>query len=284
MNAKHSIYLFLALIATALAACSSVVDDDRYIFVASIDSLLPGGDSLTVVKHVLIEDFTGQRCVNCPEASALIHTMQETYGEENLIAVGIYSGPFGQTNSGRLDELTTETGNYYFDQLGVSSQPVARINRHGANLATATWSSAVLEYIQEEATLALDISSEYAAATREVSITVAGSAIAAVSGRLQVWLMENGIIDFQYLLDDVIEDEYEHNHVFRATVNDRDGDAYTLAAGASATSTFAYTLDDVWQAENMTVVAFVYTDGDVLQVTAAPVISTAQTEEEETND
>ncbi len=256
---------------TTMFSCSDIDEGDRYIYVASIDSLLTQ-DTTQVIKHVLIEDFTGQRCVNCPDATSLIHTMQEAYGEENLIAVGIYSGPFGQTTSGRLYDLTTETGNYYFDQLGVSSQPVARINRHFANTVTSTWPNEVLEYIQQEAPMDLTLTNTYDESSRRVDISVEGLGLSYVSGRLQVWLMEDGIMDFQYQSDGSIEDEYIHEHVFRTTVNDRDGDAYSVSQGETAVRTFSYTLDDTWVADSMKVVAFVFDDSEVLQATVKRVV------------
>ena len=44
-------------------------------------------------RVVLIEDFTGQRCKNCPNAADKIEQLKKEYGEENIIAVGIHSGP-----------------------------------------------------------------------------------------------------------------------------------------------------------------------------------------------
>ncbi len=252
----------LAMAFTSLFSCSNIDESDRYIYV----------EPANVARHVLIEDFTGQRCVNCPDATSVIHSMQEIYGEENLVAVGIYSGPFGQTTSGRLYDLTTETGNYYFDQLGVDSQPVARINRHAPNLASATWPSEVYDYIQEEAQLDLTLTNAYDESSRRVDISVEGLGLSYVSGRLQVWLMEDGIMDFQYQSDGSIEDEYIHEHVFRTTVNDRDGDAYSVAQGETAVRTFSYTLDDSWVADSMKVVAFVFDDSEVLQVTVQRVV------------
>ncbi len=269
MNTILPKYILLSLLLTIVVACSNIDEGDRYIDVPAAN----------VARHVLIEDFTGQRCVNCPDATSLIHTMQQAYGEENLITVALYSGPFGQTTSGRLYDLTTETGNYYFNQLGVDSQPVARINRHAANLVTSSWYSEVYEYIQEEPTLDLSITNAYDSSSRQVDISVVGTALADVDGQLQVWLTENGILDFQYQSDGDIEDEYVHNNVFRTTVNDCDGDAYSLSSGQSTIRDFSVTLDEAWVADSMAVVAFVFTAGDVLQVTSAPVVAKTQTDE-----
>ncbi len=62
-------------------------------------------------RAVLIEDFTGQKCVNCPNGTTLINDIVETYGEDNVIAVGIHSGPLSKDGE---DGLATETGNDYY--------------------------------------------------------------------------------------------------------------------------------------------------------------------------
>lgn len=105
MKLKNNIYNKFAICAAALSlmACSNIDEDDRFIEVEPVE----------VAKRVLIEDFTGQRCVNCPNASEMIESLQEQYGAENVIAVGIHSGPFSKTASGRPLSLWTETGDYY---------------------------------------------------------------------------------------------------------------------------------------------------------------------------
>ncbi len=263
MKARYCTYIFALFFVAAIAACSNIDESDRFIPV----------EQVTIAKHVLLEDFTGQSCVNCPAATELIKDMQELYGEENLIAVGLYSGPFGQTVSGRLYPLTTETGNYYYDKLGISVQPAAMIDRHTVNVVTATWQAEVYNAIQEEAALSLEITNEYDSASRQVSICIEATGVSDVDGKLEVWLVEDGIVSWQYLEDGSVNDDYVHNHVFRAAVNDRDGEAFALAQGDTATRSFTYSLDEDWEAENMSVVAFVYDSDGSLQAAKAPIIA-----------
>ena len=48
-----------------------------------------------VGKNVLLVDFTGQRCVNCPKANEEIESLQRQYGGDTVISVGMHSGPLG---------------------------------------------------------------------------------------------------------------------------------------------------------------------------------------------
>ena len=70
------------LLGGALSSCSDLDEQERFVYIKPADA----------ARKVLIEDFTGQRCPNCPKATDEIHHLQETYGEDNIIAVGIHSG------------------------------------------------------------------------------------------------------------------------------------------------------------------------------------------------
>lgn len=98
----NKIFYSLATVAVtaSLFSCDNIAEGDRLIYVAPVE----------VSKNVLIEDFTGQRCLNCPTATETIHGLQETYGGTKVIAVGLYSGDFGKKVDGTLLPLTTETG------------------------------------------------------------------------------------------------------------------------------------------------------------------------------
>ena len=82
-------------------------------------------------RVVLLEDFTGQKCTNCPKATDVIEQLQETYGEA-LVAVGIHGGPLGFMGNAKTVGLATETGNEYYNHWGLQYQPVGLVGRHGA--------------------------------------------------------------------------------------------------------------------------------------------------------
>lgn len=256
----------------AFVACDNVEEGNRFTYVEPAE----------VSKCVLIEDFTGQRCVNCPAAAELIELMQETYGADNIIAVGIYGGDLEtMQDNGTPFPLYTEDGGWYYDHWGVTTQPRGMVDRRGGLLMSSAWPGAVYSGIQRQDSVQLEAVCSYDESSRRLGITVDAANIAnqrIVSGNLQVWLVEDSIVSQQYLPGETKPDtEYVHNHVFRATVNDRMGDPITLAAGGSETREFSYVLDKAWKAENVSVVAFVYTDADgVLQAVKSKVIPTPE--------
>lgn len=244
-----------------LSSCDTVNEEDRLIYVKPA----------SVARNVLIEDFTGQRCVNCPNATDEIEHLQQFYGADTVIAVGIHSGPFAKTSRGVPYSLYTEEGDEYFNYWRVESQPKGVIDRKGTS-EYPTWSSLVREELSFTAPVSLSASTEYIDETRELRVMVNSEGIDGnTTGNLQVWLIENGIVDFQYMPDGSVNREYTHNHVFRRSVNGTWGTAYNITEGQRRDDSFTCTLDEGWKPENMAVVVFVYNNAGVQQVIQTPV-------------
>ena len=251
----------LAALATlAFTACNDIDENDRYIYVEP-----PQTD-----KVVLIEDFTGQMCLNCPIATEFIERMQEDYGADRIIAVGIHSCQLAYGMP-----LYTQTGQHYFDQWGIIGQPAGVIDRRtkveGVNSITP-WNTAVNNALALSAPLRLSAATSYDAATRTVSIDVTAEGVLDVEGMLQLWLIEDNVIGMQALPNGSYNPRYVHNHVFRTAVNGEDGEAFNVAWGETKTVSHTYTLDATWKEADMSVVAFVYNDEGVQQAVKVPVI------------
>ena len=122
--------IYTALVAFGLIACDNIAEEDRLIY-----EPLP-----EVNRSVLIEDFTGQRCVNCPTAADEIQKLQKEYGKDAIIAVGIHGGPMAvYPNPERgIIGLATETGDNYNDYWKVEQWPMGMVNR-GAVCAYTEW-------------------------------------------------------------------------------------------------------------------------------------------------
>lgn len=266
MKLKNIIYS-VSLCAAALipVACDDVAEDDRFIYVEPAE----------VAKCVLIEDFTGQRCVNCPAAAELIETLQEAYGADSVIAVGIYGGDLGTDLNGIKLPLYTDEGQWYYDHWGVTTQPVAMIDRRGGLLNTPSWPEAVYNSIQQQPSVMLEAECTYDEASRNVDIKVTADALADVNGHLQVWLVEDSVVSLQFLSGVPQPDmEYVHNHVFRATVNGQEGDAVSFVSGENVVKEYSYTLKEDWLPKNVSVVTFVYDGSGVQQAAKVKVILT----------
>ena len=273
MRLNHLLNTVLAgLFACALWACDTIAEENRLVYVEPVEPAEPD-DSTVVNLRVLIEDFTGQRCVNCPTATEAIEQLQKQYGADKIIAVGIHSGPFGHRStmsSARLP-LCTETGDAYYPQWGIESQPGVKINRGAPIYNSAQYGAVVREELQKTTPLDLTLNLEYDADTKNVKVNVEATSSENVSGKLQVWVIENNIVAQQNMPDGSTNSEYVHQHVFRTSVtNDIFGDDFSVTDAAPETASYEVTLDDTWVARNSAVVAFVSNTADgVLQVVKA---------------
>lgn len=253
--------IMVSAAAMSLASCSDIDENDRLIYVKPTE----------VKKHVLIEDFTGQRCVNCPKAADKIKELQQTYGEDNIIAVGIYGGDFGYTTIAQGHtplSLTTTDGNSYYSTWNVKAQPSGMIDRFGgAPITNLTyWTAYVNGTIKMEPTVMITPTTEYNATSRSLKVNVDVAGLKTLSNaKLQVWLVEDGIVDMQYMPDGSINNEYVHNHVFRATLSTVNGDPIEVVDKGDVKKTYSINIKNEWKAENMSVVAFVFTNDGVQQ-------------------
>lgn len=275
----NKLYILLALL-PLFFSCDHIDEADRLIEVKIDDT----GET-TIYKNILIEDFTGQRCVNCPKGSQAIEQLQESDFGSRIVAVGIHSGPFGKNASGtKLLSLATQTGCDYFDYWKVEAQPGALINRQKPILYTVLdWTTEVGKQLSAKANLA--ITAEAKVNGSNIDITVSEKAIENVAGKLQVWVIEDNIVDIQTMPDAPDENpdwtggnkrDYVHNHVFRTSVNAPMGDDFAINKDEEKQQTFVQALDAAWNPANLSVVVFVYNDNGVEQVVKSKVESLTQ--------
>lgn len=248
--------IFQSMVAVLLiSACSNIDESERLIYV----------EPAHVARAVLIEDFTGQRCVNCPNAVAEIERLQEAYGEENVIAVGIHSGPLSIFSTAKVKGLRTELGDTYYDYWNVEAEPSGLVDRRGGVMMLNQWAALVHSELQQSAPMQLLLQCEQQ--NGNISIQVTAKVFSDFKGKLQLWLTEDGIVAPQMMPDGTVNADYVHNHVFRAAINGTWGDEVDWKATEEKVMTFSITPEEEWEGDCLSVVAFVYNDDGVQQVT-----------------
>ena len=236
-----------------MTACSHIDEADRLIFVKSGPS----------VRCVLLEDFTGQRCVNCPRGAEVIEQLQEKYGDSTFIAVGIHGGPLAFKGNDKLMGLATDFGDEYFNHWNLEYQPVGLINRHGAVNYT-DWAATVKEELERPATLTIKAEADIMGDKVDIRLTMLGTD-GTTSGKLQIWLLEDGIKAMQLMPNGTANSDYVHNHVLRTPVNGIWGEDFTIKEAEIKTTHHTQILDPAWNTANLSIVAFVYNDQGVQQ-------------------
>ena len=251
-----SFYICLLAAVAFLTGCDSVGSDERLIEVPAA----------TVQRNVLIEDFTGQRCIFCPAASDAITELQKLYGADKLIAVAFHAGPLAVKSGSGFVGLRTDVGDTYYKYLAVPNVPKAIVNRRGGVLAKDAWAGRIYDEFAQTTTISIDLKCQYEAATRLVEIESDLKTLAEdVKGKLQLWLVEDSIVAPQMFPNNKVEKEYVHNHVFRAAINGEWGTELTLSTKNVHKEKTTYTLPEGIQPNKAWIVGFFYNDSGVLQ-------------------
>ncbi len=238
-----------------LWGCSQIDESERFVYVKPA----------AVKRTVLIEEFTGQRCVNCPDAALEVENLQAQYGEENIIAVGIHSGPLAVFSSGEVVGLRTELGDAYYNHYDVEMEPTAMINRRSGVVRRDKWASMIYSELQAETTLQLSVDCNQIS-TAQINVAVEAVVAEAVRGKLQLWLTEDSIIAPQMMPDGTMNPRYIHRHVLRSAINGTWGEEVDWKSGDLPVLTYTFPIDSQWNREHLFIVAFVYTDHGVQQV------------------
>ena len=88
------------------------------------------------------------------------------------------------------------------------------------------------------------------------------------TGKLQLWIVEDNITAFQMMPDGSRQEDYVHQHVFRAAVNGTWGEDIKVNEGQQVNfKCKGVPLSEDWNVDNLFIIAFVYDDNGVQQVT-----------------
>lgn len=264
------LFLSMLLMLTALSSCTNIDDDEHYTYVKPAD----------VNRCVLIEDFTGQRCRNCPTATYEIEKLQEQYGADVVIAVGIHSGPLGFKGNAKVAGLATDLDDTYYNFWKCDHQPIGLVNRGGLCEYTS-WAAEVRKAVGQKAPLDLKLTiNSYDNDTRRVKLTAdAHGTNGTTAGKLQLWVLEDSITAMQTMPDGKPNADYVHMHVLRAAINGDWGQDITVREGQTVPVEAEFNIDEKWDPKHVSIVAFVYNPSGVMQVTKKALLKPQQAKE-----
>jgi len=237
----------------------------------------------TPVRHILMEEFTGAGCVNCPQGAQVIESLINTYGTR-IIAVSIHTGFFANPLATSMYDFRIPEGAELDALIGpVTAYPSASINRKlfpGENSRvtnSTTWAGYVASELEIDPVVGIDVVNVYDSNTRELEVTVSSTFTETVTAdlALSVMITENNIVDAQ--LDNTgLIPMYTHKHVLREMLTSPNGAPMTgVASSETIVQTFSFTLPADWVDSNCHVVAFVHQsppDLEILQAAEASLI------------
>ena len=249
-------------------------------------------------KKVLIEDFTGHLCPNCPNAARELDAITDIYpGQIIGMAMHVstsFARPYPASAPNFQYDFRTKWGNEIDESFGISSigLPRGMVNRIGFpenhKIGKDEWASSVANELKKEIDFKIYISSD------SIDISITSEAQKNINGdySLVVCLTESNIINWQKDGQNNVED-YIHKHVLRTVLMDQ-----SLSTSASYNSgqqiekiidydlvsleqfNIDYSLNTAeegngnaggWNANNMSVIAYIYNNitKEILQVEEA---------------
>lgn len=238
------------------------------------------GNTEEVVRKILLEEFTGHRCPNCPQGAQMAKLLKSVYGDR-LVTVSIHAGFFSNPLSSPFNyDFRTPEGNALNAHFGVVQNPTGMVNRtefEGSRLLSpAAWGSAMTVFEDMDPGFALRLSASKGSAA-SYSLAVEVEALQEMQGDfyLVAVIIEDGIIKPQKT-DDLVNHptgeilDYEHNHVLRTGITGIWGEKLnenSMDVGQKVAKSYTFTLNSQWVPENCSVVAYVMNPQmEILQV------------------
>ncbi|MCM1530848.1 MAG: Omp28-related outer membrane protein [Bacteroides sp.] len=223
-------------------------------------------------RKVLVEEFTGLHCSNCPGGHKMAGEIEELYPEDCFF-VNIHAGSLAVPRPGETD-LRSAYGEVLASRAGVSGIPSAEISRHafpGETGLTTSNRGRWLEYVEnllweenDRAVAAVNIAAqaELDWSRRELKVTVqlyyTASSLQSAN-YLHVMLVQDNIKGQQdgsaaNPAQVLADGSYLHRHVLRDLLTDIAGDRIeTTAEGSLVTRTYTKELPETY---NQTAVDF----------------------------
>lgn len=236
-------------------------------------------------KRVLVEEFTGVRCINCPSGSIELENLLSVY-QGRMIAVSIHSEFFANPYPESQYDFRTPEGDAITSFLGLpEAYPSAVVDRKifegEADLqlvGLGSWAGRIGTQTMEIAKISMELENAFNPASRVLTVTVNGQAQENIDEevRLTIMITESGIVDAQLTPESSPGKDlnYVHKHVLRKTLTPFDGDvlAASMAASDLFEETYTFTLPENWNEANCEVIAFTHlseSSKEVLQATEA---------------
>jgi thiol-disulfide isomerase/thioredoxin len=262
--------LFLPLALVLLSSCDKVTNP--------LQDYVP---PVEAKRKVLLEDFTGHKCGNCPSAADVATNLHKQYGE-NLVVVAVHAGYFSDTDKSYPTSYTTTAGNEWNTFYAVSGYPNGMVNRKdydnsGKVNKETKWPTLVNLGLNDAFVLDLEINPIYGAdSTAGAEVTATFKKAYAGNIKVIVALTEDSVIGPQ--LDyrtNVRNPNYVFNHMLRGAINGTWGTMLKKGPAEiddEVTVSFSnFRLRAPWRHKNLHVVAFAYdeTSREVLEAEEA---------------
>lgn len=227
---KELKFIILVACVVAVCGCQAIGEKEQLIPVAPED--------ISCRSNVLLTEFTGFLCVNCPNAAEEAHKLLGIY-PENLVVVAMHpaSNSFTTTSNAKYD-YTCPEADVYYQSLGgtaTTSFPTGSLNFNPTFSYYTSWmGDFIRNTIQQpvvqvqfgETISSIPKPSEPISCNTELLITPLVAEPLDV--RVLLWVTEDDVLGGQRMPDGTTNLAYRHQHMLRGELLSQDGWGKTL--------------------------------------------------------
>ena len=275
---NHIVSLSRIILCVALclgiAACEVIHPNDQLIFES--ETIIPPKDTTATdptvpsnIRTALLIDFSGWRCVNCPDAAVQAHELLSIYGQQ-LVVLEAHPAANKLTASQKPDyNYTCPAADSLYKTMGGNNTtplPIGSVNMKAKEGGTflmnvGEWAGAVQSAVKQyhSADIHLRIGEQ-----DSIICNIYNWSDQTLACNLYVWLTEDSIVSAHYFPDS-LSTNYMRHHLLRDAISSPNGEPLTLPAEENVTRTFLYTLPDKVVPENCHIVAALYANGEIIQ-------------------
>lgn len=220
-------------------------------------------------RKVLVEEYTGVKCPNCPNGAAILRSIEDA-NPNRLVVVALHSGSLTSpiVPDSKYDFRTVAAANimaYFGEDPSKPSGAIDRVKNAGAYfMDKGLWQQKITDRFSVPSKENITITSTFDTTSKQaiIKVSVAYTSDVVDHQSLMVGLIENNIVDAQDSSIVLIPD-YHHNHVLRDILTPASGSAVldsltTKSAGRIYERIFIYTVNSTWNAANCEVFAYLF--------------------------
>ncbi|MFA6932236.1 MAG: Omp28-related outer membrane protein [Bacteroidales bacterium] len=224
---KKILYSLILILPIFWISCDTIEDDQKLVYPKGQTSETTPITVSSSEQKVLLEDYTGWKCVNCPRAAAKATEMITKYGEQ-LVVMSVHSTAFAIPSTGNNNiDFRTEYGEKWATDFGCTSLPTGIINRKklGASypISDANWDSEIQNVINsQEHIMDINLGAEYRSEDKQILVSTENVFLKDYpsSMLINIVVLESGIVGVQYNSDPNFGttpkiNDFVFNHVLR---------------------------------------------------------------------
>jgi hypothetical protein len=248
------ITLYALFISAFLFACQK--EASKTIVVENNTPTIPEG----FTKKVLLEEFTGEWCVNCPDGASVLRSISKKYPTK-FIAAAVHQGDWLQI--AQLSQLSSHLG-------GIGGYPRAALNRVPASgtsngqdgmvvYSRGNWETNAVRLMdaenQQTAKIGLAIESSIADNLLTLKVHTGFKTTDSRDTRLSVYLVEDSVQAQSQT--GATTNPYFHQHVLRKVISGPLGDSIQLNTGTYSLKTYEKIDISAYKQAHLKIIAFI---------------------------